>query len=213
MTGWTDRTAQAVLNHMVGKSPVFAMPQAFAALFTAVGTDAGSGFTEVIGGGYARAATAGADWNAASGSAPSLISNANPVVFPVASSAWLNIIAFGLYDALAGGNLISWDFFGAFPWKPVTVNVASPAVFTSPAHGYLAGDQIVFSTEYGGVAPTGSSMAGLMTVGSSPTTDTFNVGLNTTASGSGDVRKVLPQTVQSGIQPVFNAGSFVLTAA
>jgi hypothetical protein len=212
MSGFSDRTAQAILNHIVGKTAVFGLPQAFVALFTAAGIDAGTGFTEVIGGGYARASTVGGDWNSASGSAPSVISNANPIVFPTASSAWTNIIAFGLYDAQAAGNLLAWDYFGNFPWRPTTVNAATPAQFTQPGHGYLAGDQVVWSTEYGGVAPSGGSLSGLMVV-ANPTADTFTTGVNTTGSGEGMIRKVLAQNVQSGIQPLFAAGSLNISAA
>ena len=88
MSGFTDRTSQAILNHIVGKTAMFGLPQAFVALFTAVGIDAGTGFIEVIDGGYSRASTVDGDWNTAAGSAPSTIANANPLVFPTASSAW-----------------------------------------------------------------------------------------------------------------------------
>jgi hypothetical protein len=212
MTGFTDRTAQAVLNHLVGKTAIFAMPQAFVALFTAVGADSGLGFTEVVGGGYARTSTVAGDWNSASGSSPSQITNANPIVFPAATSAWTGIMAFGLYDALTGGNLIAWDYFGNFQWRPTTIAVGSPAVFTQPQHGYLAGDNVMFTTEYGGLLPTGGSLSGLLTV-QSPTTDTFNVSVNMTGSGEGMVRKVLTQTVQSSIQPLFAAGSLAIAAS
>ena len=212
MSGFTDRTSQAILNHIVGKTAMFGLPQAFVALFTAVGIDAGTGFTEVIGGGYSRASTVGGDWNTAAGSAPSTIANANPLVFPTASSAWSNIIGFGLYDQLAGGNLLAWDYFGNFPWRPTTVNAGTPAIFTQPAHGYLAGDQVVWTTEYGGVTPSGGSFSGLMTV-ASPTVDNFSTGVNTTGTGEGMIRKVLPQSVQVGIQPLFAAGSLNISAA
>lgn len=212
MAGFTDRTAQQVLNHVVGKTPIFAMPQTFVALFTAAGADSGLGFTEVIGGGYARTATVSGDWNNASGTSPSTISNANPIVFPAATSAWTGIMAFGLYDALTGGNLIAWDYFGNFQWRPTTVAIGSPAMFTQAQHGYLAGDNVVFTLEYGGLLPTGGSLNGLLTV-QSPTTDNFNVSVNLTGAGEGMVRKVLTQTVQSSIQPLFAAGALTIAAS
>ena len=212
MAGFTDRTAQGVLNHLVGKSPIFAMPTSYVALFTAVGADTGLGFTEVIGGGYARTPTVAGDWNSASGSSPSQISNANPIIFPAASTAWTGIMAFGLFDALAGGNLIAWDYFGNFQWRPTTVAVGSPATFTQPQHGYLAGDNVVFSIEHGGLLPTGGALTGLLTV-QGPTTDTFNVSVNLTGSGEGMVRKVLTQTVQASIQPLFAAGSLIIASS
>jgi hypothetical protein len=212
MAGFTDRTAQNVLNHIVGKTPIFTMPQSYVALFTAVGSDTGLGFTEVVGGGYARTATVAGDWNSASGSSPSLVSNANPIVFPAATSAWTGIMAFGLYDALAGGNLIAWDYFGNFQWRPTTIASGSPAMFTQPQHGYLAGDNVVFTMEYGGLLPSGGILTGLMTV-QSPTADTFNVSINLTTSGEGMVRKVLTQTVQSSIQPLFAAGALAIASS
>ena len=187
MAGFTDRTAQGVLNHLVGKSPIFAMPTSYVALFTAVGADTGLGFTEVIGGGYARTPTVAGDWNSASGSSPSQISNANPIIFP-------------------------WDYFGNFQWRPTTVAVGSPATFTQPQHGYLAGDNVVFSIEHGGLLPTGGALTGLLTV-QGPTTDTFNVSVNLTGSGEGMVRKVLTQAVQASIQQLFAAGSLIIASS
>jgi hypothetical protein len=136
MTGFTDRVSQGILNHIVGKSALFGLPTAYVALFTGVGSDAGSGFTEVSGGAYARVATAASDWNSAAGSAPSSINNANTITFPTATASWGNIIAFGLYDAASAGNLQAWDYFGNYLWLPATVSAASAAVITAKAHGF-----------------------------------------------------------------------------
>jgi len=219
MTGFTDRVAQGILNHVVGKTAIFTLPTAYVALFTAVGTDAGSGFTEPAGGGYARVATAAADWNSATGSGPSQITNANPINFPTATANWGNIIAFGLYDASSGGNLLAWDFFGSFAWQPATVSAASPAVITAHAHGFTAGDLVEWSVEYGGTNPTfsQSNFTGPLTV-VSPSTDTFTVtnvatAVNTSATGNGNVRKMTSQAINSGIQATFSAGSLSITAA
>src|ERR1700747_1140826 len=142
MTGFTDRVSQGILNHIVGKTAIFTLPTVYVALFTAVGSDAGSGFTEVSGGAYARVATAAADWNAATGSAPSSISNANTLTFPTATANWGNIIAFGLYDAPTAGNLLAWDYFGNYTWLPATASAASAAVITAKGHAYAAGDLV-----------------------------------------------------------------------
>lgn len=210
MAGFTDYVSQAVLNHVVGRSAIFTLPQAYVALFTAVGSDNGVGFTEVIGGGYARVPTSAADWNAAAGSSPSLISNARAIVFPSVTTAWNNIIGFGLYDAAGSGNLLCWDYFGNFTWKPTTVNSGSPATFTQPAHGYVIGERVVFTIEYGGLQPGGATLSGLLTI-ASVTTDTFTTGANTTSAGEGMVRKVLSQSIQPGIQPLFAAGAFSIS--
>jgi hypothetical protein len=60
MTGLTNYSADNVLNYHTGQTPMPTMPAVWLALFTAVGTDAGTGFTEVGGGvGYARVQVAG----------------------------------------------------------------------------------------------------------------------------------------------------------
>jgi hypothetical protein len=219
MTGFTDRVAQGILNHVVGKTTIFTLPTAYVGLFTATGTDAGSGFSEPSGGAYARVATAAADWNSATGSAPSSISNANPVNFPTATANWGNIIAFGIYDASTAGNLLLWDYFGAFTWLPATVSAASPAVLTAKAHGFTAGDLVEWTNEYGGTLPTfsQSNFTGPLTV-VSPATDTFTVtnggtAVNTSATGNGMLRKMTVQGINSGVQASFPAGSLTVTAA
>jgi len=212
MTGFTDRTAQAFLNFITGKAAIFALPTAYVGLFTAVGTDAGAGFTEVSGTAYARVATAAATWNTASGSAPSQISNAAAIAFPQAGAAWGTIIAFGLFDALTAGNLLLWDYLGNFAWQPASVSAASPAVFTQHAHGYANGNSVVFSTEFGGVAPAGGTFTGLLTVAGA-TTDTYNVGVNSTATGNGDVRRVASQAIINNNTATFAAGTLLITSA
>lgn len=219
MTGFTDRVAQGILNHITGKTTIFTMPTAYVGLFTAIGTDAGTGFTEPSGGGYARVSTAAGDWNSATGSAPSSISNANPINFPTATANWGNIIGFGLYDASTAGNLLAWDYFGAFSWQPATVSTASPAVLTAHAHGFSAADLIEWSVEYGGTTPTfsQSNFTGPLTV-VSPSTDTFTVtngatAVNTSGTGNGMIRKLTSQAINSGVQASFPASSLSLTAA
>lgn len=219
MTGFTDRTSQGILAHIVGKTSLFTLPTVFVALFTAVGSDAGTGFTEVSGGSYARVATAAGDWGSASGSAPSQISNASTLSFPTSTGSWGSIIAFGLYDASTSGNLLCWDYFGNYGWLPATVSAASAAVITAKAHGYIAGDLVIWSIEYGGVNPTfsQSNFTGPLTV-ASPTTDTFTTtngatAVNTSATGNGMVRKLAAQTIGSGASAAFPPGSLIITSA
>jgi hypothetical protein len=219
MTGFTDRVSQGILNHITGKTGLFALPTAYVALFTAVGTDAGAGFTEVAGGSYARHATAAADWNSASGSAPSIISNANTLTFPTATADWGTVVAFGLYDAATGGNLLCWDFFGNYSWLPATVSAASPAVITAHGHGYSVSDQVAWTIEYGGFTPSfsQSNFTGLLTA-TSPGADTFTTtngatAVNTSSTGNGMVRKVVPQAIANGSSAAFPAGSLVITSS
>jgi hypothetical protein len=222
MTGFTDRTAQGILNHITGKAALYGLPVAYVALYTGVGNDGGVGFTEPAGGGYARVTTAAADWNSASGSSPSIITNANPLVFPTApTGSWGTVFAFGIHDALTAGNINAWDYLGNFPWVPVTISAASPAVLTAHAHGYLAGDNVVFSVEYGGANPAFSAgnLTGLLVVAPPVTTDTFTVtnagvAVNTSGTGSGMIRKVVAQAIPSGASaPSFAAGSLTISGA
>ena len=60
MTGMTNYTAFNFTNYITGQIPMPSLPSVFLALFTAAGTDAGTGFTEVTGGAYTRIQVAGA---------------------------------------------------------------------------------------------------------------------------------------------------------
>lgn len=224
MTGFSDYAAQNGLNYIVGKTAVPTLPTVSVALFTAVGVDAGTGFTEVTGGSYARVTTSGATWNAASGSAPSVITNNTAITFPTATADWTGagaspVIAIGLYDAASAGNLLAWDYLGNFSWLPTTVSLASPGILTVKAHGYSAADPIIFSTEYGGTAPTfsASNFTGVLKV-VSPATDSFSVtnaatAVNTSSTGSGMVRKIVQQLIPSGVQASFAASALTATSA
>lgn len=213
MSGFTDRVSKGILDHITGKAALFSIPTAYVALFTVAGVDAGTGFTEVSGGSYARAATAGSDWNSASGSAPSSTSNANTITFPTATGDWGDVIAFGLFDDLSAGNLMCWDYFGNFAWQPCTITAASPGVFSAHAHGFSAADLVEFTTEYGGTSPSfsQSNLTGVLAV-VSPSTDTFTVtnsatAVNMSATGNGMVRKLTKQTISNGNQAAFPASA------
>jgi hypothetical protein len=219
MSGFTDRVSQGILGHITGKAAIFTLPTVYVGLFTGVGTDAGTGFTEPSTGAYARVATAAADWGSASGTAPSTISNANAITFPTATGSWGNIIAFGLYDASTTGNLLCWDYFGNYAWLPATVSSASPGVLTVPAHGYTTADLFVWTIEYGGANPTfsASNFTGTLTV-TSPTANSFTATngatpVNTSGVGNGMVRKLISQAIASGVQASFPAASLVITSA
>lgn len=80
MTGMTNYSADNWLNYIGGQQPMPATPSIFLALFTGVGTDAGSGFTEVSGGSYARVQVSGtvaatASWTTAT---PNITMTSNP---------------------------------------------------------------------------------------------------------------------------------------
>lgn len=101
--GKTDYTENKVLDHINGKTS-FTMPTAHVALFTAAPSDSGGG-TEVTGGSYARVATTGSTWAAASGGSTS---NAAAITFPTATASWGTVTHYALFDASTSGNMLRW---------------------------------------------------------------------------------------------------------
>jgi len=99
----SDYLEDEILDHIFGKGS-YTPPTIYVALFTAAPTDAGGG-TEVSGGSYARVQTAAGDWTAASSGA---LSNANEITFPEATASWGTVVAFALFDADTGGNMLYW---------------------------------------------------------------------------------------------------------
>ena len=221
MAGMSSYLAQALLAHSVGKT-AYTMPTCYIGLLTLAPTDdSGASLTEVSGSSYARVATSGSTWNAATGIGPSYITNAAAVTFAVPTGSWGTCVAVAAWDSSTSGgsnNLLFWDFLGPYLWLPVTLSHASPAVWTSTAHGYSSGDTVVFTNDYGGAAPTLAGGSGaiasnaLLTVQSgSLATDSFNVvnagssnAVNTSTTGDGSVRKVS----QIAISAVSGAMSF-----
>lgn len=288
MTGFSDYTAKNVLNHITGQVPQPALPAVFLALDTAVGVDAGTGFTEVTGGAYARVQVAGAvaataafttaspnitmatnpGWvtpgmtvydltngfaigtvltyvgtalvltanaahasagstdslsfsafSQATGSAPSVITNSATVTFALSSASWGTVVGFRLMDAITAGNMLASDYLGNFGWLPAEVSSAAPGVLTVKAHGYSVADTVIFSTEFGGTAPSfsASNFTGQLVVAHAAT-DTFDVtnaatAVNTSSTGSGSVRKIAPQLIPSGITTSFAPGTLNALAA
>ena len=89
----------------------------YVGLFTATPSDTGGG-TEVTGGSYARVTVASslANWagtqaaasTTASTGTTGTTSNNNAVTFPAPTANWGTIVAFGIFDATSGGNLLFW---------------------------------------------------------------------------------------------------------
>ena len=78
---------------------------------------------------------------------------------------------------------------------------------------------MVFSTEYGGTAPSfsQSNFTGVLAV-VSPATDTFTVtnastAVNTSSTGSGMVRKIVQQVIPTNTTVSFAAGTITITSA
>jgi hypothetical protein len=203
MVGYTDAAAQAALDALITAYP-------YLSLFTAVGTDAGTGFTEAAFTGYARVSTSGL-WAAASGSAPSTKQNNATISFPTSTSAGSAIIGFGLHSALSAGTLGFWDYFGNYPWRPATFSNASPSVITLPGHGFANGDTVIVAAEMGSEGTIAAGFtAGLLTV-ANVTTDTFTVGVNASNTGGFMVRKVLSQSVVNNMVIQFISGQLIVS--
>jgi hypothetical protein len=93
------------------------------ALFTVTPSDTGGG-TEVTGGSYARVDVPplDANWTAVSGT-DGATDNAAAITFPTPTANWGVVVAFGIFDATSGGNLLVWG-----PISPSkTINNGDPA--------------------------------------------------------------------------------------
>lgn len=108
MAGFVDAVEASLLDHYFGKATLTAPANLFVALSTTTPTDAAGNFTEPVGNGYARVSTAPADWNAASGTAPTVIDNASVITFPEATGSWGTVTHFGLFTASTGGTPVVW---------------------------------------------------------------------------------------------------------
>lgn len=99
---FSDYLENKLLDHIF-KTATFTQPtNLYVALYTVAPTDAGGG-TEVSGGNYARKLHN--TWTTSAGGA---ISNSGAVTFNTASASWGTVVAFGIFDAITGGNLLVW---------------------------------------------------------------------------------------------------------
>lgn len=103
MGSFADYWENEILDHLFGKGS-YTPPTIYVGLSTADPMDDASGLAEPSGNAYARVATAGADWNVASGGA---IANANDITFPEATDSWGTITHFALFDAASAGNMLA----------------------------------------------------------------------------------------------------------
>ena len=85
----TNRSHQALLNSLAGKTSAFgalaSAPTLYLALSTTAPTMAGGNVTPPVGGSYARVETDAADWAAATDADPSALANAEIIEFPQAT--------------------------------------------------------------------------------------------------------------------------------
>jgi hypothetical protein len=100
----SDYLKEQVLNYVLrADATSFTAPTVvYLALFTVAPTDAGGG-TEVSGGSYVRVSvTFGAP-------AGGQVTNTSAVDFPMATGDWGTVVAFALFDAVSGGNMLYWN--------------------------------------------------------------------------------------------------------
>jgi hypothetical protein len=115
---YADNTA---LNLFLRNTPYTPPVQTYLALFTVAPTPSGGG-TEVAGNGYVRVAI--------TFTAPSngQCSNSADVIFPVAITAdWGTVVAFGVYDAISGGNLLYFANLSSSRYVAVNDQLKFPA--------------------------------------------------------------------------------------
>lgn len=139
MAGFVDTVEQSLLNHFL-TDPAYAPPATmYLGLSSTTPTDAGGSVTEPVGGGYARVATAAADWSAATGTAPAVKTTTVAKSFATASADWVsgaNLTNFCLFSALSGGSLLA---FGPLT-TPKPVLVGDTPAFAAGALTLKLGD-------------------------------------------------------------------------
>lgn len=123
MAGFSDYTEAKLLDE-VFNGVDFAAPVTYVALFTVAPTDAGGG-TEVTGGSYARVLVnpnsgVSPKWALAAddGTGKRQVTNVDDILFATSTADWGTIVAVGVFDAAAAGNLLVWGALSAN--KPMT---------------------------------------------------------------------------------------------
>ena len=95
--------ANKQLDHIFKTTPFTVPTNIYVALYSAAPTAAGGG-TELTGNGYARKVHDTWDAGAANAS-----ENTGAITFdPASGGDWLEAVAFGLFDAITGGNFLGW---------------------------------------------------------------------------------------------------------
>lgn len=131
MSAKSDFLENAFIDH-VFRGVAYTPPAVLAVgLLSVAAADAGGG-TEFAGNGYARAQLnpSGSNWrntqNSGTGASTGTggqTANAVAITFPAPTGAWGVANAFGVYDALTGGNLL----YHAALTTPKTINGGDPA--------------------------------------------------------------------------------------
>ena len=107
----SDYLELELLDHVLGGGDYSRPATVYIALYTVAPTDAGGG-TECTGGSYVRKAVTNNDtnWPAAAAGAKA---NGTEIAFVEATGDWGTVVAFGIFDAESGGNLLYWGDLSA----------------------------------------------------------------------------------------------------
>ena len=106
MPGLTVDGQRLLLNHFLGRVAM-PMPTIHVALTTTAPTDTAAG-AEATYTGYARKATAAADWSDPTSAVPSVSSNANVLTFNQCTAGNSTVTHFELWTAATGGTRLAW---------------------------------------------------------------------------------------------------------
>lgn len=113
---FTDFAEEKVLDHTLRNLSYTPPTTVYAGLLSALNND-GQSVTELSGSGYARQAVT---FSAASGGETT---NSAQITYPVALEDWGSAAYVGIFDSLAGGNMLAWGEFS------ITKFISESAVF------------------------------------------------------------------------------------
>jgi hypothetical protein len=121
-----------ILQFLLGGAAMSAPAGAYAALYSAVPTADNGTFTELAGGGYARAtissSNASSAWSATTTDATGVWkTNSAQISFPQATANWTAASGWGVLDASSAGNIVYWGTFAG----PSTVGSGATPSFAS----------------------------------------------------------------------------------
>lgn len=119
----SDYLENAILDHVLGGGDFTRPATVYVALYTAAPNDAGGG-TEVSGGSYSRLPVTNNSTNFPAAQDGSK-SNGTLLTFPTATASWGSLVAFALFDAASGGNML---YHGAIT-TPKTIDNGDTAEF------------------------------------------------------------------------------------
>jgi hypothetical protein len=199
-----------LLDHVLSAATYTPPATVYVGLFTAAPTDAGGG-TECSAGNYARkdVTNNATNWPAASGG---LKQNGAAITFVQANADWAPpaspVVAFGIFDAPTGGNLLYWGWLGTDDGKLFT-GLNTGDVLTVPGHTLVNNDQVRLLAVPGATLPTGLSEGTTYFV-ISVSGNTLQLSLTQggaavtiTADGSGLIAKIVSKAVQTDDTPSF----------